>query len=317
MASLTPFRQGRFDALPDVPRVAHGFFERETLDVDVAWGPRRRARVHVRKHGSGPPLLLLHGLMTSSYSWRYVLGPLGERFTCYAPDLPGNGKSEPCLDASYSPASFVTWIAALQDALGIGAAPCIANSMAGYLAMHAALEGVRFERLIQVHGPGIPEARFAALGVALSLPFAHDVLGAVIARDPERWCHRNVHYYDETLKSLEEAREYAAPLRTREGRRALSKYLQETMAIGPMRALRDRLQARRDRAEAFPVPLMLLYARRDPMVPARIGTEYAKLVPGARFEWVEDASHFAHVDAPERFLPPVLSFLNDRSRRAA
>ncbi|HEY8429176.1 MAG TPA: alpha/beta hydrolase [Sandaracinaceae bacterium] len=314
---MTPFRRERFEDLPAEPRVPHAYFESEPLDVSVRWGPRTSARVHVRRFGHGPPLLLLHGLMTSSYSWRYVLAPLGARFTCYAPDLPGNGRSEPCLDASYAPEALADWIAATQEALGIEGCACIANSMGGYLAMWAALRDARFRALVQVHAPGVPEARLALLGAALAMPGATALLRALVARDPERWCHRNVHYYDESLKSLEEAREYAAPLRTDEGRRAFVKHLRETMALGPMRRFQKLLCDRRDRGEPFPCPLLLVYAKQDPMVPPRFAAVYAERVPSARLVLLDEASHFAHVDAPERFLPPVLSFLDETGARAA
>ncbi|HZP24480.1 MAG TPA: alpha/beta fold hydrolase [Terriglobales bacterium] len=44
--------------------------------------------------GSGPPLLLLHGFMGYSYSWRFNMEPLGRHFSVYAPDLPGCGFSQ-------------------------------------------------------------------------------------------------------------------------------------------------------------------------------------------------------------------------------
>jgi pimeloyl-ACP methyl ester carboxylesterase len=56
------------------------------------------------------------------------------------------------------------------------------------------------------------------------------------------------------------------------------------------------------------VPLLHLYAKRDPMVPPRFGEILAERT-GAPIVWLDEASHFAHVDAVERFLPPVLDFL--------
>jgi pimeloyl-ACP methyl ester carboxylesterase len=51
--------------------------------------PFGELRVHYREHGKGEPLLLIHGLMTTSYSWRYVYSALGSRYRIIAPDLPG------------------------------------------------------------------------------------------------------------------------------------------------------------------------------------------------------------------------------------
>ena len=46
------------------------------------------------------------------------------------------------------------------------------------------------------------------------------------------------------------------------------------------------------------------------MVPPRIGAQLAQLIPSAELVWLEDSSHFAHVDSPERFLDVVLPFLS-------
>jgi pimeloyl-ACP methyl ester carboxylesterase len=164
-------------------------------------------------------------------------------------------------------------------------------------------------RLVNVHAPGVPELRLWALGLALAVPGAAALLRWMVRRDPLRWAHRHVHYWDESLKSLEEAREYGEPLRSAEGAQVLVRYLGETMAVGPMRRFWRRLHELRAAARPFPVPLLLLYAERDPMVPPRFGDVYAAAIPEARLVRLAEASHFAHVDAVERFLPPVLEFL--------
>jgi pimeloyl-ACP methyl ester carboxylesterase len=269
----------------------------------------------VRRLGAGPPLLLVHGLMTSSYSFRYVLAPLGSSFTCYAVDLPGAGATEPALSTSYDAASLGRFLVGVQRALGIEGCACFANSMGGYVAMVCALDHPgAFSRLTNLHSPGLPEPRLWALAAALATPGARWLLHSLVQRDPIRFCHKNVHYYDESLKSLEEAQTYAAPLRRHEGREALRKYLRETMSAAAMSRFVGRLEDRRARSEPFPIPLQLVYARQDPMVPPRIGAALAKLIPDARFAWLDEASHFAHVDAVERLLPVIEPFLGEDAR---
>jgi len=181
--------------------------------------------------------------------------------------------------------------------------------MGGYLCMRLALSDPgAISRLVNVHSPGVPEARLYVLGAALAVPGARALLSRWIRREPLRWAHANVHYWDESLKSLEEAHEYGDPLATPDGLRAFVQYLAETMAVGPIRDFQRQLVARRARGEAFPVPLLHLYAKRDPMVPPRFGEILAERT-GAPIVWLDEASHFAHVDAVERFLPPVLDFL--------
>jgi pimeloyl-ACP methyl ester carboxylesterase len=164
-------------------------------------------------------------------------------------------------------------------------------------------------RLVNVHSPGVPEARLYALGAALALPGARRVLARVVRRDPLRWAHRHVHYFDESLKSLEEARAYGEPLAARDGSLAFTKHLAETMAVGPIVEFQRTLAARRAAGERFPVPLLLLFAEQDPMVPPRFAEVFARRIPEAKLVRLRDASHFAHVDAVERFVPPVLDFL--------
>jgi pimeloyl-ACP methyl ester carboxylesterase len=63
------------------------------------------------------------------------------------------------------------------------------------------------------------------------------------------------------------------------------------------------------RAHAFPVPLLLVYAERDPIVPPVVGDRLRALVPTAQFVRLAEASHFAHVDAAPRFVEAVLPFV--------
>lgn len=309
-----PFRQMRYADLPERPRRPHPFFElpEERVRVDSAcFGP---IELSVRRAGSGPPLLCVHGLMTSSYSFRYLLEPLGERFEVIVFDLPGAGRSD-APDLPYTPEALARLIGELMDALGVTGCPVIGNSMGGYLAMQLALlRPDVMSRLVNLHSPGLPTTRMRALGAGLSLPGAAAILDRLVRRDPERWAFRNVHYFDETLKSREEAREYGAPLRTAAGRAAFVRYLRDTLAVGPMRAFEEKLTALDGR---FVVPLLLVYARRDPMVPPAIGERFAALLPEERIEWLEEGSHFAHVDATDGFLDVALPVLESGGPRSA
>ena len=188
--------------------------------------------------------------------------------------------------------------------------PMVANSMGGYLAMRMCMKYPPcVTRLVNLHSPGLPTPRMYALHAAIRAPGGEALLQALIARDPENWAFSNVHYWDETLKSREEARTYGAPLATPEGRRAFARHLRDTLSVRGMRALAEELRARDGR---FPIPLLFVYARRDPMVPPAVGERMAAMVPGAPLVWLDEGSHFAHVDATERFLEVALPFLEAR-----
>src|SRR5215472_12666072 len=203
---IRPFRRGPFERLPERPRRPHPYFETRVEEVTVESPELGRVRTHVRVHGSGPPLLLVHGLMTTSYSWRYVLEPLGRHYTLYVSDLPGAGRSARPLGPAYHPQALAAWLGALGRALGIRGCRVIGNSMGGYLTLRLALSDPgALARLVNVHSPGIAEARLYALAAALAVPGIRPMLSWWIGREPLRWAHAHVHYWDESLKSLEEA----------------------------------------------------------------------------------------------------------------
>lgn len=307
-----PFVRLPFAEIPETPRMPHGYARARVDALRMRSEPFGEVDIHVRSWGSGPPLLLIHGLMTSSYSWRYVAEPLAAALgrRVIAPDLPGAGRSSKPLDRPYSGPAYARWIIELVDALGIRGAPAIGNSLGGYLCMRAALEDHSvFSRLVNLHSPGLPEPRLYALRAALAVPALRSGLAWWIRRSPHRWAHANVHYFDESLKSHEEAREYGDPLATAEGARAFANILGDVLAPADLRAFVGALTARRVAGEPFPIPLTLVYAREDPMVPPAMGVRLHTEVPSAPLIWLAETSHFAHVDTPEKVLEAVVPFL--------
>jgi pimeloyl-ACP methyl ester carboxylesterase len=259
---------------------------------------------------TAPPLLLVHGLMTSSYSWRYLLEPLGSSCRLYIPDLPGCGESQALPDRRHSGLALASFIGDLQAQIGIAGCDAIGNSLGGYLCLQRELqEPASFGRLIVVHAPALPQPRLRALHLALKVPGTAWALSRTVRRDPLRWAHRNVHYYDESLKSLEEAREYGTPLAAKAGAAAFIRYLADALDPTELENFVGELERRRGRAEAFPAPLMLIYARQDPMVAPEIGPKLHRLIPSAEFRWLENSSHFAQVDSPVALAGLVTDFL--------
>jgi pimeloyl-ACP methyl ester carboxylesterase len=299
-----PFRQLRFEEVPEAPVVPHRWAECDRRDLHIEHEGLPRTRITVHEFGSGPPLLLVHGLMTAGYSFRYLLELLGSRYRLLMPDLPGAGRSDHP-DVYLGPEVLARSVLATIDALGVRGAPVIGNSMGGYLCMRAALlDPGAIGRLVNLHSPGVPTARMHALRWALRLLPARALLDVLVRRSPERWVHKNVHYYDESLKSREEHREYARPLSTPAGRRAFYRHLRDALDVAEMSRFVQLLRAR-----PFPIPLLLVYAERDPMVPPSVGERLHALVPAAQLIRLDRASHFAHVDAAPRFVSAIEPFL--------
>jgi pimeloyl-ACP methyl ester carboxylesterase len=307
--TIAPFRQLRFEDVPETPRIPHRWAETTRQDVTIRTDELGECRIAVHAYGAGPPLLLVHGIMNPGYSFRYLLELLGDRYRLLIPDLPGGGASD-CPDVYLGPDVLARAVIATIDALGIRGAPVIGNSMGGYVCMRAAMLDVNAMcKLVNLHSPGLPTFKMSALRWALRLLPSWWIIDRLVRRDPERWVHKNVHYYDETLKCRQDFREYGAPLRTREGRRGFYRQLRDTLDTHEMvtfeRALRER---------PFPIPLLLVYSDRDPIVPPAMGKRLHALVPAAQLVQLTEASHFAHIDAAPKFVAAIEPFLSAASR---
>lgn len=299
--NFIPFKKTPFDKLPEKPRLPHPYFDARIEEVQVVSRNFGTLRIHCRTLGDGPPLLLVHGLMTSGYSFRYLMPILAEHYSVYVPDLPGAGRSEIPHDALFTAPEIGLWIGEFMAAVGITGCPVIGNSMGGYLCLWLAIQKPEcLSKLINVHSPGLPEPRFWMLHVLAALPGAREAFAWFIRLNTLRWAHNSVHYYDETLKSIEEAREYGNPLKVAGGAEAFIKYLLEALHPRTMRTFKQLLIALRKSKKPFPVPLLLAYGEKDPRIPPQTGDRFAALIPSARLVRISRASHLAQVDAPQQ-----------------
>jgi len=302
---LRPFQRLNYADVPAKPRIPHAYDRAEAREVLVTSRVMGNVRVHVRVLGSGPPLVLVHGLMTSSFSFRYVIEPLAQHFQVFVPDLPGAGRSDKPLVPHFSAQNLGVFLGELQRELGIRGCLVMGNSLGGFIAMHLALQDPEAISLLVVnHAPGIPDARYKALRLLLSRGAVRSVFRRIVQHDVRKWVFRNVHYYDETLKSLEELDEYGKPLATAEGMECFVKMLRETMHPAAFEDFVARLEK-----SPLRIPTLFVYARQDPLVPPRVGEALHRLVPGSQLEWIDGTSHFTHVDSPERMIATVLPFL--------
>jgi pimeloyl-ACP methyl ester carboxylesterase len=109
--------------------------------------------VHWRylRAGSGPPLLLLHGFMAYSFSWRFNMQALSRHFTVYAIDLPGCGFSQRSDAPLCSLASDAEGVLRFMEHFGIEQAEVLGTSRGGGVAIAlAALAPQRVRRLLLV-----------------------------------------------------------------------------------------------------------------------------------------------------------------------
>ncbi len=89
--------------------------------------------------GAGETLVLVHGIPTSSFLWRYMIKELSDNFRMIALDLPGFGDSDPPLNNNYSISNYATMFKSFLDAMSIEGATLICHDFGGPVAMTCAL----------------------------------------------------------------------------------------------------------------------------------------------------------------------------------
>jgi pimeloyl-ACP methyl ester carboxylesterase len=128
-------------AIPTIARVAGAHERRVTLD-GVNW--------RYLTAGSGPPLLLIHGLMGYSFSWRYNIAPLAKHFSVWAIDLPGCGFSQRTNGDECSLTGDAERVLQFMEHFGIEDADIVGSSRGGGLTMVLASIAARRNQLHRV-----------------------------------------------------------------------------------------------------------------------------------------------------------------------
>jgi pimeloyl-ACP methyl ester carboxylesterase len=108
-------------------------------------------RIRYLEAGSGYPLVLIHGLLGYSFSWRFTIPAFAPKFHVIVPDLPGAGFSESKRNLDYRLREIAKRLLGFLDAVGIGKCDLLGSSHGGAVAMMAAsLAPERVEKLVLV-----------------------------------------------------------------------------------------------------------------------------------------------------------------------
>ena len=146
--------------------------------VTECWAEIDGAHMRYLRAGSGPPLVLLHGLLGYSFSWRYVMPALAPHATVYAPDLLGAGFSDrPKIDHSMRATALRVLKFAAQ--LGLSSFDLLGTSRGGAVAMSATAECLSTGSRLQVQRLilACPVNPYSAHGKLLA-PFVGTAVGS-------------------------------------------------------------------------------------------------------------------------------------------
>jgi pimeloyl-ACP methyl ester carboxylesterase len=269
----------------------------------------------VIERGEGPPLVLVHGHSGRWANWLANIPHFSRTHRVVAMDLPGFGHSpmprEPITIENYG-----RMLDALMDRLDITAAPVVGNSMGGFAAAELAIKAPpRVERLALVSAAGLATKY---LGLSTEFFRRRTVVGFA----------RAVNAY----ATVPEARAETLVRRPRLRRRVLDVVVRYPERLsGPMcleilrgsgkPAAPDATDAimsydYRERVSEVACPTLIVWGRKDRVVPVSSAEEYHRMIEDSRLEVFEDTGHMPMLERPARFNAALERFLAEETSSA-
>ena len=252
--------------------------------------------------GSGPPLVLVHGLGGAASNWVELVPRLAAHRTLLVPDLPGHGGSGG-LPAAPSLNPYADRVALLAERESLEPYAVVGHSLGGVVALRIALRAAAVSALVLVSAAGIVSttrwaeavltyATWVRPGSALS-PFRHR-----IARRP--WL-RALTFWPWAVSD-------AASLSVRAVEGLLEGPGLHTDTLSATHAL----VADDPRVDLGDVrcPCLVVAGARDPQVPFADSVEYARRLR-APLRTIPDCGHLAIVERPDACAAAIESFLDD------
>ena len=260
-----------------------------------------------RLEGSGPVLLLLHGIAGSSRTWRDVIPRLTDRFTVIAPDLTGHGHSEKPV-GDYSLGAFASGIRDLLEVLSIDRVTVIGQSFGGGVAMQLVYQHPeRCERLVLVDSGGLGREVSWLLRL-MALPGSEYVMPVIFPSFVRDWGDNLFRMIDERgirLSRITEMWSAYASLAESENRQAFARTIKSVIDPGGQTvSAMDRLYL------ASPMPALIIWGDRDDIIPVSHAYAAHQAMPGSRLVIIEGVGHFPQIEAPEQFVDALVDFID-------
>ncbi len=272
--------------------------------VEECWSVLDGYRMRYLRAGSGPLLLLLHGLFGYSFSWRFALPALAEKATVYAVDMPGVGFSDRPPNPNCSFRAHAECLLRFLDGVGVASCDLLGTSHGGAVAMMtAALAPERVRSLILV----APVNPWSAHGRRLA---------PIVSSAPVSWLLLRFEpfvgiMHDKLLRRL-----YGDAQRIRPGTRAgysAPFKIPGTLNYG-LRVVKSWSRDLADLEAALPriaeIPTLLLWGSKDTAVSPDSAERLRQQFKHCRLEIFEGVGHLPYEEVPERFNSSVIGFLS-------
>jgi pimeloyl-ACP methyl ester carboxylesterase len=254
--------------------------------------------------GTGKPLLMLHGIGASGYSWRHLRPQIPAGYKPYVIDLKGFGQAGKPDDGKYSIHDQAELVFGLIETLGPAPVSLIGHSMGGGIALMTALRlvdaGRTLDGLILIDAVSYPVPAFKFLANPLVNLAAMLAAPLLPPRLLIRFALKRA-YFDPGKVTEDQVEAYAAPLKRKDGRDALRTAASQLFPpdLGTVSGRYPQITAR----------TLLLWGREDTIIPPGDGRRLAGALPNARLVEIERSGHIPQEETPEKTVPEIVAFL--------
>lgn len=264
-------------------------------------------RLAVREAGSGKPMLLIHGLGASSYTWHAIIPELAKTRRVIALDLKGFGNSDKPLDDAYSIADQAKLVRDYIRRRDLRDLTVVGHSFGGAVALAVALEdaeqtNARISKLVLIDSVAYrqPIPLFFRI---LSTP----VLGALSMSlvPPEVQTSRALAmaYHHDWKVSPETVANYAGPLYSEGGRHALARTIDSL--------INQDAEGFAARYRTLKTPALLIWCAHDRIVPLRFGKRLYRDLPRAEIDVIEECGHIPQEEQPGETIQAIRKFVGN------
>jgi pimeloyl-ACP methyl ester carboxylesterase len=264
--------------------------------VDVAG-----CRICYLRKGSGPPLVLVHGVPLSLLTWRHVIDTLSQRFTVVAVDLKGFGRSQKP-HGDYSAEAHGRLLAAFVGALDLEAATIVGSSYGCAPAIYAALASPeRIARLVLINSVGGLANRHRVervLRIAGVLPVISRMLGRTGMMRRIFGARLRACYVDPRQLPSDLVEAYLELFDTDRGR---------TCFLSTLRDFDERRLA--DHLSDITQRVLVVWGEQDRVLPIDAGHRLSARIRHAQFAALSNCAHFPHEESPSAFAALVDQFV--------
>jgi 2-hydroxy-6-oxonona-2,4-dienedioate hydrolase len=250
-------------------------------------------RIRYIEAGSGPTVILLHGLGGSSSNWILNINALAAKHRVIVPDQVGFGKSDKPL-INYRVGTYVDFLERLYRELKIERATLVGNSMGGWVAaLYAITYPERVERLVLVDAAGFaPPKNFDVKQLAGLNPSTREGMRRLAA----------LVFYDKQRFTTDDAIDLMLTQRLSAGDGYTIQSLIESIA-----RREDMLDGRLARLKQ---PTLIIWGRQDGLAPlAEFGERFKREIPGAELIVFDRCGHVPMVEKTTEFNAALLKFL--------